>query len=170
MPMVTQHDLADITDLEAGRKRIVEALPKGSPEDHDDRAGDQGVRRGPEGVPALQQQLRHERRRSWSSRSTSTSASRSTPKRGLVVPVIRDADKKSIRDLAAEVARAGREGPGRQAGDRRDARRHVHHHEPRRHRRHRVHADRQLPRGGDPRPVAVEPAAGGAATARSCRG
>src|SRR5262249_22471641 len=31
MPMVTQHDLADITDLEAGRKRIVEALPKGAP-------------------------------------------------------------------------------------------------------------------------------------------
>jgi pyruvate dehydrogenase E2 component (dihydrolipoamide acetyltransferase) len=30
MPMVTQHDLADITDLEAGRKRIVDALPKGS--------------------------------------------------------------------------------------------------------------------------------------------
>ena len=29
MPMVTQHDLADITDLEAGRKRIVDALPKG---------------------------------------------------------------------------------------------------------------------------------------------
>ena len=29
--MVTQHDLADITDLEAGRKRIVDALPKGSP-------------------------------------------------------------------------------------------------------------------------------------------
>ena len=31
MPMVTQHDLADITDLEAGRKRIVDALPKGAP-------------------------------------------------------------------------------------------------------------------------------------------
>ncbi len=31
MPMVTQHDLADITELEAGRKRIVEALPKDSP-------------------------------------------------------------------------------------------------------------------------------------------
>ena len=29
--MVTQHDLADITELEAGRKRIVEALPKGRP-------------------------------------------------------------------------------------------------------------------------------------------
>jgi len=31
MPMVTQHDLADITDLEAGRKRIADALPKGAP-------------------------------------------------------------------------------------------------------------------------------------------
>ena len=29
--MVTQHDLADITDLEAGRKRIIEGLPKGAP-------------------------------------------------------------------------------------------------------------------------------------------
>ena len=54
MPMVTQHDVADITELEAGRKRIVEALPKGSPEDHHDRAGHQGVRRGAPGVPALQ--------------------------------------------------------------------------------------------------------------------
>ena len=31
MPMVTQHDLADITELEAGRKRIADAVPKGSP-------------------------------------------------------------------------------------------------------------------------------------------
>src|SRR5262245_36938642 len=30
-PAVTQYDLADITDLEAGRKRIVEDLHKGSP-------------------------------------------------------------------------------------------------------------------------------------------
>ena len=30
-PAVTQFDLADITDLEAGRKRITDGLPKGSP-------------------------------------------------------------------------------------------------------------------------------------------
>ena len=29
--MVTQHDLADVTELEAGRKRAVEAAPKGAP-------------------------------------------------------------------------------------------------------------------------------------------
>ena len=56
--------------------------------------------------------------------------------RGLVVPVIRDADKKSIRDLAAEVATLAEKARAGKLGDRRDARRHVHHHEPRRHRRH----------------------------------
>jgi pyruvate dehydrogenase E2 component (dihydrolipoamide acetyltransferase) len=113
MPMVTQHDLADITDLEAGRKRIVEGLPKGAPKvtmtvlavkaavaalkefphfnaSYDMNAGELVVKKYYHVGIAVDTE------------------------RGLVVPVIRDADRKSIRDLAAELtdladrARAGK--------------------------------------------------------------
>lgn len=103
MPMVTQHDLADITDLEAGRKRIVDAQPKGTPKitmtvlalkacvaalkefptfnsSYDMNAGELVVKKYYHLGIAVDTE------------------------RGLVVPVIRDADKKSVRDLAAEVA------------------------------------------------------------------
>jgi pyruvate dehydrogenase E2 component (dihydrolipoamide acetyltransferase) len=102
MPMVTQHDQADITDLEAGRKRIVEGLPKGAPKitmtvlavkacvaalkefpnfnsSYDMNAGELVVKKYYHIGIAVDTE------------------------RGLVVPVIRDADRKSIRDLAAEL-------------------------------------------------------------------
>ena len=90
--------------------------------------------------------------------------------RGLVVPVIRDADKKTIRDLADGSGRAGREGSHRQAGGGRDAGRQLHHHEPGRHRRYRLHPDRQLPGGSDSRAEQVEPASRSCGTVRSSRG
>jgi pyruvate dehydrogenase E2 component (dihydrolipoamide acetyltransferase) len=103
MPMVTQHELADITDLEAGRKRIVESLPKGSPKVTMTVLAIKAC------VAALKEFPRF-------NSSYDMNAGRLVFKkyfhlgiavdteRGLVVPVIRDADKKSIRDLAAEVA------------------------------------------------------------------
>jgi pyruvate dehydrogenase E2 component (dihydrolipoamide acetyltransferase) len=113
MPMVTQNDLADITDLEAGRKRIVETLPKGAPKitwtvlavkacvaalkefphfnaSYDMNAGELVLKKFFHIGIAVDTE------------------------RGLVVPVIKDADKKSIRDIATEVqtlaekARAGK--------------------------------------------------------------
>jgi pyruvate dehydrogenase E2 component (dihydrolipoamide acetyltransferase) len=103
MPMVTQHELADITDLEAGRKRIVEALPKGSPKITMTVLAIKAC------VAALKEFPRF-------NSSYDMNAGKLILKkyfhigiavdteRGLVVPVIRDADKKSIRDLASEVA------------------------------------------------------------------
>jgi pyruvate dehydrogenase E2 component (dihydrolipoamide acetyltransferase) len=103
MPMVTQHELADITDLEAGRKRIVEALPKGSPK----------ITMTVLAVKACVAALREFPR---FNSSYDMNAGKLVLKkyfhvgiavdteRGLVVPVIRDADKKSIKDLAGEVA------------------------------------------------------------------
>jgi len=102
MPMVTQNDLADVTDLEAGRKRIVEAQPKGAAKitmtvlaikacvaalrefptfnsSYDMNAGELVVKKFYHVGIAVDTE------------------------RGLVVPVIRDADRKSIRDLAAEM-------------------------------------------------------------------
>jgi pyruvate dehydrogenase E2 component (dihydrolipoamide acetyltransferase) len=102
-PAVTQLDLADITELEAGRKRIAEGLPKGSPKVTMTvlaiKAAVAALREFPnfnasldlaEGV-AVYKQYFH------------VGIAVDT-ERGLVVPVIRDADKKSIRELAAEVA------------------------------------------------------------------
>ncbi|MBM3981823.1 MAG: biotin/lipoyl-binding protein [Planctomycetes bacterium] len=103
MPMVTQHELADITDLEAGRKRIVDALPKGSPKITMTVLAVKAC------VAALKEFPRF-------NSSYDMNAGKLVLKkyfhigiavdteRGLVVPVIRDADKKSIRDLATEVA------------------------------------------------------------------
>jgi pyruvate dehydrogenase E2 component (dihydrolipoamide acetyltransferase) len=103
MPMVTQHELADITELEAGRKRIVESLPKGSPKVTMTVLAIKAC------VAALKEFPRF-------NSSYDMNAGKLVLKkyfhvgiavdteRGLVVPVIRDADRKSIRDLAAEVA------------------------------------------------------------------
>lgn len=103
MPMVTQQELADITDLEAGRKRIVDALPKGSPKITMTVLAVKAC------VAALKEFPRF-------NSSYDMNAGKLVLKkffhigiavdteRGLVVPVIRDADKKSIRDLATEVA------------------------------------------------------------------
>jgi len=103
MPMVTQHELADITELEAGRKRIVEALPRGSPKITMTVLAVKAC------VAALKEFPRF-------NSSYDMNAGKLVLKkyfhigiavdtdRGLVVPVIRDAEKKSIRDLAGEVA------------------------------------------------------------------
>lgn len=103
MPMVTQHDDADITDLEAGRKRIVEGLPKNGPK----------VTMTVLAVKAVVAALREF---PHFNASYDMNAGELVLKkyfhvgiavdteRGLVVPVVRDADRKSVRDLAAEVA------------------------------------------------------------------
>ena len=113
MPMVTQNDLADITDLEAGRKRIVETLPKGAPKITWTVLAVKAC------VAALKEFANF-------NASYDMNAGEVIYKkyyhigiavdteRGLVVPVIRDADKKSVRDIATEVqtlaekARAGK--------------------------------------------------------------
>ena len=113
MPMVTQNDLADITDLEAARKRIVESQSKEDPKitwtvlavkacvgalkefanfnaSYDMNAGE-----------VIYKKYYH-------------IGIAVDTERGLVVPVIKNADKKSIRDIATEVqtlaekARAGK--------------------------------------------------------------
>ena len=113
MPMVTQNDLADITDLEAARKRIVEALPKGDPK----------ITWTVLAVKACVAALKE-----FANFNSSYDMNAGEviykkyyhigiavdTERGLVVPVIKDADKKSTRDIAIEVqalaekARAGK--------------------------------------------------------------
>ena len=80
--------------------------------------------------------------------------------RGLLVPVIRDVDKKNIVELAAEMTQLSKKARDTQADAGRDGRRHVHDHESRRHRRHGIFADRESSRGRDPRAVAFAHGAG----------
>ena len=75
---------------------------------------------------------------------------------GLVVPVVKDAHRKDVYELARAAGAALREGTLRQAPAARHAGRLLHHLEPRRYRRHRLHAHHQRARGGDPRRVALD--------------
>ena len=90
--------------------------------------------------------------------------------RGLLVPVIRDVDQQEHRAALGGARAVRREDQGRQAHARRDAGRVVHDQQPRRHRRHLLHADRQRAGSGDPRHVALGDRAGVERTSRSSRG
>ena len=113
MPMVTQHDQADITDLEAGRKRIGETAPKGSPKVTMTvlavRACVAALREFPHFNSSYDMNAGELVLKKYFHIGIAVDT-----ERGLVVPVIRDADRKSIRDLAAEMtalaekARAGK--------------------------------------------------------------
>ena len=89
---------------------------------------------------------------------------------GLVVPVVKDADRKGIVELSREFmeisakARDGKLGAADMAG------RHVHDLQPRRDRRHQLHPDRQRPRGRDPRCGALGDEAGVERQPSSSRG
>ena len=95
---------------------------------------------------------------------------------GLVVPVIRDADRGNLFDIARALAALVGEGARRQADGARNARRLVHRLESGRHRRHGVHPDHQRAGGRHPRRVEVESETGlrqgrvrAAADAAACR-
>jgi pyruvate dehydrogenase E2 component (dihydrolipoamide acetyltransferase) len=103
MPMVTQHDQADVTDLEAGRKRIVEGLPKGAPKVTMTVLAVKAVVAALKEFPTFNASLDLNAGELVVKKYYHVAIAVDT-ERGLVVPVIRDADKKSIRDLAAEVA------------------------------------------------------------------
>ena len=113
MPMVTQHDLADITELEAGRKRIVDALPKGAPKITMTVLAVKAVVAALKEFPNFNSSYDMNAGELVLKKYYHIGIAVDT-ERGLVVPVIRDADKKSIREIAAEVvglaekARAGK--------------------------------------------------------------
>ncbi len=102
MPMVTQHDLADITDLEAGRKRIVDGLPKGAPKVTMTVLAVKAVVAALKEFPNFNSSYDMNAGELVTKKYFHVGIAVDT-ERGLVVPVIRDADKKTIRDLATEV-------------------------------------------------------------------
>ena len=80
--------------------------------------------------------------------------------RGLLVPVIRDVDKKNIVELAVELSQLSKKARDKKAHPRRHGGRHFHHHQSRRHRRRRLYAHRESSGSGDPRSVAFAHGAG----------
>jgi hypothetical protein len=70
---------------------------------------------------------------------------------GLMVPVIRDADRKGLWQIASEIADLAGRAQAAQDRPRRDGRRLDVDLQSRRHRRHRLHPDRQSAGSGDPR-------------------
>ncbi len=102
-PAVTQFDLADITDLESGRKRIVEGLPKGSPKVTMTVLAIKAVVAVLKEFPHFNSSLDVANGQQIFKQYFHIGIAVDT-ERGLVVPVIRDADKKSIRELARDIA------------------------------------------------------------------
>jgi pyruvate dehydrogenase E2 component (dihydrolipoamide acetyltransferase) len=102
-PAVTQFDLADITELEADRKRIVENLPKGSPKITMTVLAVKAVVAALKEFPHVNSSLDMAAGTQVFKQYYHIGIAVDT-ERGLVVPVIRDADKKSIRDLAKDIA------------------------------------------------------------------
>ena len=102
MPMVTQNDLADITDLEAGRKRIVETLPKGAPKITWTVLAVKACVAALKEFPHFNSSYDMNAGELVLKKFFHIGIAVDT-ERGLVVPVIKDADKKSVRDIATEV-------------------------------------------------------------------
>ena len=102
MPMVTQNDLADITDLEAGRKRIVETLPKGAPKITWTVLAVKACVAALKEFPNFNSSYDMNAGEVIYKKYFHIGIAVDT-ERGLVVPVIKDADKKSVRDIATEV-------------------------------------------------------------------
>ncbi len=103
MPTVTQNDIADITDLEAGRKRIVENLPKGAPKITWTVLAVKAVVAVLKEFPHFNSSFDMNHQELILKKYFNIGIAVDT-ERGLVVPVIKDADKKSIRDIAVDVA------------------------------------------------------------------
>jgi pyruvate dehydrogenase E2 component (dihydrolipoamide acetyltransferase) len=103
MPMVTQHDVADITDLEAGRKRIVEEAPKGSPKITMTVVAVKACVAALKEFPHFNSSYDMAAGKLLVKKYFHIGIAVDT-KEGLVVPVVRDADKRSIRDLASEIS------------------------------------------------------------------
>ena len=144
VPHVTQHDLADVTELETFRKQhpgeaelTVTAFAL--------KAAAIALKEYPQVNSSLDQAAGQLVLKGYYHIGVAVDT-----ERGLLVPVVRDVDSKSIFELAEELAGAAeraRQGKAEMRGGTFTI-------TPGRHRRHGVHADRELSRGSHPGSVA----------------
>ena len=168
-PHVTQHDKADITALEEFREDLRPARREGR------RQADGHRHRRSRSSRRRSRGFRSSPRR-WTWR-TSRSSSRSTAHigvavdtpNGLLVPVIRDVDAKTITEIAVELAALSQKARDKKLSLDEMAGGVFSITQPRRHRRHGVHADHQSAGSGDSRRVARRRSSRCGRTASSCR-
>ena len=102
IPHVTQHDLSDITETEAARKRFVETAPKGSPKVTMTALAMKAAVACLKEFPHFNASYDTSRSEVVLKRYYNIGVAVDTPN-GLVVPVIRNVDQKSVMQLAAEL-------------------------------------------------------------------
>ncbi|WP_010584758.1 2-oxo acid dehydrogenase subunit E2 [Schlesneria paludicola] len=102
IPHVTQHDLADITDTEAARKHFVDTAPKGSPKVTMTALALKAVVACLKEFPHFNASYDSAKAELVLKRYFHIGVAVDTPT-GLVVPVIRNVDQKTVLQLAAEL-------------------------------------------------------------------
>jgi pyruvate dehydrogenase E2 component (dihydrolipoyllysine-residue acetyltransferase) len=102
VPQVTQYDLADTTELEAGRKRVMEGLPKGSPKITVTVLAIKAVVAALKAFPHFNASFDPVSHELILKKYYHIGIAVDT-EQGLVVPVIRNADQKGVLELAQEV-------------------------------------------------------------------
>ncbi|MBM4075277.1 MAG: pyruvate dehydrogenase, partial [Planctomycetes bacterium] len=103
IPHVTQHDLVDITETEAARKRFVEIAPKGSPKVTMTAIAMKAVVAALKEFPNFNSSYDSSKTEIVLKRYYHIGVAVDTPN-GLVVPVIRNVDQKSVLQLAGELS------------------------------------------------------------------
>jgi pyruvate dehydrogenase E2 component (dihydrolipoamide acetyltransferase) len=101
-PQVTQYDLADITELEAGRKRISAGQPPGAPKITVTVLVIKAVVAVLKALPNFNSSFDTAANELVLKKHYHVGVAVDT-EHGLLVPVIRDADQKNLRELAAEL-------------------------------------------------------------------
>lgn len=102
IPHVTQHDLADITETESARKRFQEAVAKGGPKVTMTAVAMKAAVAALKAFPNFNSSIDMSRGEVILKGYYNIGIAVDTPN-GLVVPVVRDVDKKSILQLATEL-------------------------------------------------------------------
>ena len=126
-PHVTQHDKADMTGLEEVPSSVRSARGEGRRQADGHGRAHQGGRGALDRYPAVRLLGGHGRtRRSLIKKYRHIGVAVDTPN-GLLVPVIRDADRKTMTEIAVELAELVAESARQEAESRGDVGRRVHH-------------------------------------------
>ncbi|MEW4529792.1 dihydrolipoyllysine-residue acetyltransferase [Maioricimonas sp. JC845] len=102
IPHVTQHDRADITDIEAARKRFGQGVGKNGPKVTMTAVAIKALATCLQAFPKFNSSLDPETNELVLKKFYNIGCAVDTPN-GLVVPVVKDVDRKSILDVASEI-------------------------------------------------------------------
>jgi pyruvate dehydrogenase E2 component (dihydrolipoyllysine-residue acetyltransferase) len=114
-PQVTQYDQADVTDLEAGRKRFAESQAAGAPKVTMTALAIKAVVSALKAFPQFNSSL-DAAADEWIFKKYYHLGVAVDTEHGLLVPVLRDADQKSVLDLAQELTDVAERARGRKLG------------------------------------------------------